>query len=71
MAKDEKAARRRLPVTQEIGDEGGSYADATSEVATDRGDIERVDEDGEDEERRSESTGGRTSDAVNPADEPK
>lgn len=32
----------RLPVTSEVGSEGGSYADPTVQVATFRGDVPRV-----------------------------
>ena len=33
----------RLPVTAEVGSEGGSYADPTTQVATERGDLPRSD----------------------------
>jgi hypothetical protein len=34
MARTEDRAERRLPVTAEVGAEGGSFADATNQVAT-------------------------------------
>lgn len=43
--RDEKrdgAADNDLPVTGEVGSEGGSYSDATSQVATFRNDIGRA-----------------------------
>ena len=36
-------AERGLPVTAEVGSEGGSYADATAQVATFLGDVARHD----------------------------
>ena len=33
----------RLPVTQEVGSEGGSFADPTAQKATRSGDVRRVD----------------------------
>ena len=39
MADMDERADRKLPVTGEVGSEGGSYADATYQVAERHGDI--------------------------------
>ena len=39
MSQTEERADRKLPVTGEVGSEGGSYADATYQVAEREGDI--------------------------------
>lgn len=38
--KDEVGAARRLPVSGEVGSEGGSYADATLQQATHAGELD-------------------------------
>ena len=40
--KDESQARPKLPETGEVGSEGGSYADATYQVAEKQGDLGRT-----------------------------
>ena len=39
MSQTKERADRKLPVTGEVGSEGGSYADATYQVAEREGDI--------------------------------
>lgn len=46
----------RLPVTSEVGSEGGSYADKTVQVATFEGDVERLRGSGGARSRATQST---------------
>ena len=41
-ARDKKAGRKVVPVTGEVGSEGGSYSDATVQNATFNGDVGRT-----------------------------
>lgn len=41
MAKTDDRADKKLPVTGEVGSEGGSYADATLQIAPFEGDLGR------------------------------
>lgn len=43
MSRTDDRADKTLPVTSEVGSEGGSFADPTHQVATFTGDIPRVD----------------------------
>jgi hypothetical protein len=42
MGRTDDPAFRKLPVTGEVGSEGGSYADATTQVAPFEGDLGRT-----------------------------
>lgn len=42
MSDTDDRADKKLPVTGEVGDEGGSFADPTLQVATFEQDLERV-----------------------------
>jgi hypothetical protein len=44
MADTPKYRDERLPVTAEVGGEGGSYADPTYQIATNRGDVPTTEE---------------------------
>ena len=44
MADTEKYRDERLPVTSEVGGEGGSFADPTYPEAFNRGDVDRVEQ---------------------------
>lgn len=44
MSRSEDRREHKLPVTAEIGAEGGSYADPTTQVSTFEGDVPRTDE---------------------------
>ena len=42
MGRTDDRADKKLPVTGEVGSEGGSYADATMQISTFEGDIGRI-----------------------------
>jgi hypothetical protein len=44
MSESDDRREHKLPVTAEVGGEGGSYADPTTQVATFEGDVERTSE---------------------------
>lgn len=44
MSRSDDRREHKLPVTAEVGDEGGSYADPTIQVPTFHDDIARTDE---------------------------
>jgi hypothetical protein len=46
-----------LPVTEEVGSEGGSYADATAQVATETGNLPRADRSDADQPRAGREAG--------------
>ena len=46
MTKRTTRGEERLPVTAEVGGEGGSFADPTAQRATEEGHLESVDRDG-------------------------
>ena len=59
---------RTMPETAEVGDEGGSYADATMQEATDTGDLPRVKEAGPERNRAGEVAGAVPPNPVGPED---
>lgn len=53
MSRTDDRADKKLPVTGEVGSEGGSYADPTVQIAHVEGDLEEVAEDNEPEKVES------------------
>lgn len=68
MSRTDDRTNPSLPVTAEVGGEGGSFADPTGQVASFEGDLDRVESDGDSETAsrpvRSESVSANAGDDV-------
>ena len=56
MSRTDDRAEKKLPVTGEVGSEGGSYADATMQISTFEGDLGRSAEASEPEHVESDAS---------------
>lgn len=68
MSRTDDRTHPPLPVTSEVGGEGGSFADPTTQVASREGQLDRTESDGDSETAsrpvRSESVTANTADDV-------